>query len=92
MLFESGGAGLPRRGTGSRHPMGGRRSGLPFNRESSGRFARFKGAGHHRVAERLGPGLAHDALYLVRPDGYVALADAATEPGRLEAYARRHFT
>jgi 2-polyprenyl-6-methoxyphenol hydroxylase-like FAD-dependent oxidoreductase len=37
-------------------------------------------------------GLARDALYLVRPDGYVALADAAADPARLEAYARRHFT
>jgi 2-polyprenyl-6-methoxyphenol hydroxylase-like FAD-dependent oxidoreductase len=37
-------------------------------------------------------GLARDALYLVRPDGYVALADAAADAARLEAYARRHFT
>lgn len=31
-------------------------------------------------------GLARDAVYLVRPDGYVALADARAEPARLAAY------
>ena len=31
-------------------------------------------------------GLARDALYLVRPDGYVGLADAAADPARLESY------
>ena len=32
-------------------------------------------------------GFADGALYLVRPDGYVALADAAADPERL----RRHL-
>jgi len=32
-------------------------------------------------------GLARDALYLVRPDGYVALADADAAPDTLERYA-----
>ena len=36
-------------------------------------------------------GLARDALYLVRPDGYVALADAAADPARLESYVRNHL-
>ena len=31
-------------------------------------------------------GLANGALYLVRPDGYVALADAAGDPERLRRY------
>jgi hypothetical protein len=31
-------------------------------------------------------GLARDALYLIRPDGYVALADEGTDPGTLRAY------
>jgi len=31
-------------------------------------------------------GLASDALYLVRPDGYVGLADEAAAPDRLERY------
>lgn len=34
-------------------------------------------------------GLARDALYLVRPDGHVGLADAAADPATLEAYAER---
>jgi hypothetical protein len=36
-------------------------------------------------------GLARDAVYLVRPDGYVALADPDASVSRLEAYldARR---
>ena len=33
-------------------------------------------------------GLAEDAVYLVRPDGHVALAMAKAEPGALAAYAR----
>jgi hypothetical protein len=35
-------------------------------------------------------GLGRDALYLVRPDGYVALADAAGTPALLRAYAAAH--
>ena len=31
-------------------------------------------------------GLARDALYLLRPDTYVALADAAADPGTVERY------
>jgi hypothetical protein len=31
-------------------------------------------------------GLARDALYLLRPDTYVALADAAADPATLERY------
>jgi hypothetical protein len=34
------------------------------------------------------PGLAKDALYLVRPDGYVALAEPSADPEQL----RRYFT
>jgi hypothetical protein len=34
-------------------------------------------------------GFLRDALYLVRPDGYVALADPRAEPARLRAYAAR---
>jgi 2-polyprenyl-6-methoxyphenol hydroxylase-like FAD-dependent oxidoreductase len=34
-------------------------------------------------------GLQRDALYLVRPDGYVALASEAQDPARLEAYTQR---
>jgi 2-polyprenyl-6-methoxyphenol hydroxylase-like FAD-dependent oxidoreductase len=33
-------------------------------------------------------GLQKDALYLVRPDGYVALADASADPQRLRQYFR----
>ncbi len=40
-------------------------------------------------AERAGFG--RDASYLVRPDGYVALADAAADPARLEAYFRNRL-
>jgi len=43
---------------------------------------------------RFGPGarragFARNALYLVRPDGYVALADPEASPERLEAYLER---
>ena len=31
-------------------------------------------------------GLARDALYLVRPDGYVALADTRADPEQLRRY------
>jgi 2-polyprenyl-6-methoxyphenol hydroxylase-like FAD-dependent oxidoreductase len=34
-------------------------------------------------------GLRRDALYLVRPDGYVALADPLARPERLESYLAR---
>lgn len=45
------------------------------------------GAGARRA------GLARDALYLIRPDGYVALADAEADPGTLRAYlAERGIT
>ncbi|RTL78631.1 MAG: hypothetical protein EKK29_22465 [Hyphomicrobiales bacterium] len=37
----------------------------------------------------LAAGLARDALYLVRPDGYVALADPAGQPAALERYFAR---
>ena len=33
-------------------------------------------------------GLAKDALYLVRPDGYVAMADGEADPGRVESYLK----
>ncbi|MDQ3169782.1 MAG: FAD-dependent monooxygenase [Acidobacteriota bacterium] len=36
-------------------------------------------------------GLAKDALYLVRPDGYVALADADSTAERLRDYAASHL-
>jgi 2-polyprenyl-6-methoxyphenol hydroxylase-like FAD-dependent oxidoreductase len=36
-------------------------------------------------------GLARDALYLVRPDGYVALASADASADALEAYLSRHL-
>jgi hypothetical protein len=32
------------------------------------------------------PGLKNAALYLIRPDGYVALADPKAEPERLRQY------
>ena len=31
-------------------------------------------------------GLKRDALYLVRPDGYIGLADPDADPGTLERY------
>ena len=34
-------------------------------------------------------GLKRDALYLVRPDGYVALADAEQDVEKLRAYLSR---
>jgi 2-polyprenyl-6-methoxyphenol hydroxylase-like FAD-dependent oxidoreductase len=37
-------------------------------------------------------GLTRDALYLVRPDGYVALADAGTTPTPLLAWAEAHLS
>jgi hypothetical protein len=36
-------------------------------------------------------GLARDALYVVRPDGYVGLADPAANPERLKDYVRKQF-
>jgi hypothetical protein len=36
-------------------------------------------------------GFTRDALYLVRPDGYVALADAGSSPAPLLAWADSHF-
>jgi 2-polyprenyl-6-methoxyphenol hydroxylase-like FAD-dependent oxidoreductase len=33
-------------------------------------------------------GLARNAMYLLRPDGYVALADGAADPARLQSYMR----
>jgi 2-polyprenyl-6-methoxyphenol hydroxylase-like FAD-dependent oxidoreductase len=36
-------------------------------------------------------GLTRNALYLVRPDGYVALADAGTSPAPLLGWADAHF-
>ncbi|MGH9441575.1 MAG: FAD-dependent monooxygenase [Thermoanaerobaculia bacterium] len=38
-------------------------------------------------AETLRAGLARDALYLIRPDGYVALADSRADPARLQRYS-----
>jgi hypothetical protein len=35
-------------------------------------------------------GLAKDALYLIRPDGYVALADSQATPERLRQHLRQH--
>jgi 2-polyprenyl-6-methoxyphenol hydroxylase-like FAD-dependent oxidoreductase len=35
-------------------------------------------------------GLEEGAVYLVRPDGYVALADAAARPEKLKAYLQTH--
>jgi hypothetical protein len=47
----------------------------------------------HRFAwrpETKAAGLERGALYLVRPDGYVALADRGTDPKRLREYLDRH--
>ncbi len=47
----------------------------------------------HRFAWRdefAAAGLARDALYLVRPDTYVALADASGDPAAVERYFTRH--
>jgi hypothetical protein len=41
-------------------------------------------------AEYEAAGLARDALYLLRPDSYVALADAAGAPGALDRYFADH--
>jgi hypothetical protein len=38
-------------------------------------------------AEHAAAGLKRDALYLLRPDSYVALADASGSPAALERYA-----
>ena len=35
-------------------------------------------------------GLKRDALYLIRPDGYVAWADAGADPNELRSYRDRH--
>lgn len=35
-------------------------------------------------------GLARDALYLLRPDSYIALAELSGEPRAIDAYAARH--
>lgn len=35
-------------------------------------------------------GLQRGAVYLLRPDSYVALTDASGQPGAIEAYMRRH--
>ncbi|MBV9561227.1 MAG: FAD-dependent monooxygenase [Bradyrhizobium sp.] len=45
----------------------------------------FEWHGEHEAA-----GLARDALYLLRPDTYVALADAKGDPGVLAGYAADH--
>jgi hypothetical protein len=34
--------------------------------------------------------LRRDAVYLVRPDGYVAWADPTADPARLAAFLDRH--
>lgn len=41
-------------------------------------------------SRRARAGLRRDALYLVRPDGYVAWADPDADPARLEAFLDRH--
>jgi hypothetical protein len=40
--------------------------------------------------EHQAAGLAPDALYLLRPDTYVALADATANPSSLDGYFARH--
>ncbi len=40
-------------------------------------------------APHLAAGIARDALYLIRPDGYVAMADPAGRPAALEQYFAR---
>jgi len=42
------------------------------------------------ASRRARAGLRRDALYLVRPDGYVAWPDPDADPARLEAYLDRH--
>jgi hypothetical protein len=37
-------------------------------------------------------GIAQNALYLLRPDSYVALADPSGSPGGLEQYRAAHGT
>ena len=37
-------------------------------------------------SEHEAAGLARDAIYLLRPDTYVALADPSGQPGRIESY------
>jgi hypothetical protein len=51
------------------------------------------GLGLHQFAwrpEMDRAGFRRSALYLVRPDGYVALADARADPERLRRYFREH--
>jgi hypothetical protein len=43
-------------------------------------------------AEMARVGLQRGALYLVRPDGYIGLADSAGEPQRLRDYVANHST
>ena len=35
-------------------------------------------------------GFKRDALYLIRPDGYIAWADAGADPRQLRSYLDRH--
>src|SRR6185436_8894788 len=51
------------------------------------------GLGLHRfewVTKMAAAGLERDALYLVRPDGYVAWADAGADPQQLRSYFDRN--
>jgi hypothetical protein len=41
-------------------------------------------------SEHEAAGLARDAVYLLRPDTYVALADASGAPGPLDRYGVDH--
>jgi hypothetical protein len=41
-------------------------------------------------AKMAAAGFKRDALYLIRPDGYVALADAGADPQQLRGYLDRH--